>query len=281
MVLKKILTITILLLTTTFASLANENYGPGFTNEKVEQNQKIECTDDVCQKINELYKNETNLDLKKMETSALKAAVHPGTCYAYDDFELICNVNYDEKLKYSLSIIGLENEWPRYRIDGNILKIYGKKHNNEEANYYAKEIDSVYNFINEVKKETEGMNDYDKIFYLQNLLSTKLEYDFSDGYIYKINHVVKSNKAICAGYSNLFYLCCINIGIKCECVGNSSHMWNRVWLDNEWKYIDVTWNDTIGSNVWYLISESQLDKDHPLLDCFKNPQPVNIPISNY
>ena len=47
-------------------------------------------------------------------------------------------------------------------------------------------------------------------------------------------------------------------------------MWNRVWLDNSWKYIDTTWNDQAGENRWYLLDGNELDDNHILLDCFKD-----------
>jgi len=37
---------------------------------------------------------------------------------------------------------------------------------------------------------------------------------------------------------------------------------NKVKVNGEWKYIDVTWNDNTSSNRWCLISESQMNSDH-------------------
>ena len=45
-------------------------------------------------------------------------------------------------------------------------------------------------------------------------------------------------------------------------------MWNRVYLDNNWEYIDLTWNDMLGENKWYLLDICELDNDHVMLDFF-------------
>lgn len=242
---------------------ADETYGPGIVPE-----------DSICKKIEQLYENEENESLKKMLTETLKATIHPGRYKSYATEEYICSVPYSEQLKYNLPIIGFDNTWPRYWIENNELLVYGKKHDLLEAEEHKKSINTLYDFINDVKFATAGMTDEDKIYYLQTLLSQTLEYDTSidTGIIYKVNDVLNEKKGVCTGYSNLFYLCCINIGIKCECVGNKEHMFNRVWLNNEWKYIDCTWNDSMEQNVWYLLNENELDEYHKLLECFKKTE---------
>ena len=40
------------------------------------------------------------------------------------------------------------------------------------------------------------------------------------------------------------------------------HGWNRVLVDGVYYYIDVTWNDSTGTNQWLMISEAQMSLDH-------------------
>jgi len=43
----------------------------------------------------------------------------------------------------------------------------------------------------------------------------------------------------------------------------AAHSWNRVKLDDDnWYYIDVTWDDCIGSDQYYMIPEEVMNQDH-------------------
>ncbi len=67
---------------------------------------------------------------------------------------------------------------------------------------------------------------------------------------------IKSKKAICHGYANLFKMLCDLTFLECEIIngtaktrrddigqhpGDFNHAWNAVKIDNEWKLIDATW----------------------------------------
>ncbi|NAS32382.1 hypothetical protein GTQ40_15465 [Flavobacteriaceae bacterium R38] len=72
----------------------------------------------------------------------------------------------------------------------------------------------------------------------------------------KIEKTLKTRKGICQDYSLIFNKLCKKIGIPVHSIvgfsktgindiGNNksfkNHMWNAVYVDNEWKLIDVTW----------------------------------------
>ena len=87
------------------------------------------------------------------------------------------------------------------------------------------------------------------------------DYNNSKSYYYAIaEHVMKSKKGICSGYTFLFYELCRAAGLKCFIVNgitsqhpktvnffrklnmfNTNHAWNKVKIDNNWYFIDVTW----------------------------------------
>lgn len=67
---------------------------------------------------------------------------------------------------------------------------------------------------------------------------------------------IKSKKAVCYGYANLFKTLCNLTSMECEVIngtaktrlidigqhpGDINHAWNAVKIDNEWKLIDATW----------------------------------------
>ena len=251
------------------------SYGPAYPNTS-ETVGITEITDspvplafDTVSKIEYIYANETNENLKRISIDTMKACVYPENYYNYSNCVLIGNVPYNESFQYSLSSIGLDSSWPRYSVDNSGLMILGKIESNEDKIRHIKEIDDIYNYCIQVKQETEGLTDEQKIAKIQDILMKRLEYDYNQDFLYKPADVLNNGRGVCTGYSTLFYLGCINSGLRCECVGNHEHMWNRVLLNNEWKHIDVTWNDARNGNVWYLQNENELDNQHILLNCFR------------
>ncbi|MBC7849641.1 MAG: hypothetical protein H7Y31_07890 [Chitinophagaceae bacterium] len=97
-----------------------------------------------------------------------------------------------------------------------------------------------------------------------------------------LDSVLKSRKAVCAGYVNVFRNLCDAAGVECVDVSGygrsgfsdlvltrpsfaANHTWNAVRINNEWKLIDVTWASgytdedcnsfTNARNDWYFCAE--------------------------
>lgn len=110
---------------------------------------------------------------------------------------------------------------------------------------------------------------------------TKLAQDYNATYqnvsdSYKVYGVLVKNLAVCDGYAKTFKMFMDILGIPSERVvgfsnyNNKSvnHAWNRVYLDGEYKFIDVTWDDPVpdsGNKVYYdyyLLSEDLFKDNH-------------------
>lgn len=67
---------------------------------------------------------------------------------------------------------------------------------------------------------------------------------------------LRSKKAVCQGYSSLFYDVCDQLGIPVKMIpgasksmlthigklpDNEDHVWNKIYLNNTWELVDVTW----------------------------------------
>ena len=86
-----------------------------------------------------------------------------------------------------------------------------------------------------------------------------------EGFIY-------NRTAVCAGYAKTFEYFMTVLGIPCETVESADHAWNRVAVNGQWYYIDVTWDDPIYtvngvrrdklSHTYFMISEAQMNRDH-------------------
>ena len=82
-------------------------------------------------------------------------------------------------------------------------------------------------------------------------------------------------KAICSGYAAAFQLVMQKLGIECGRVSgmrmgeNVSHQWNFVSLDEEYYYVDTTWDDPVRADgvqtrtyEYFLINETDLAYTH-------------------
>ncbi|WP_143337135.1 transglutaminase domain-containing protein [Dokdonia pacifica] len=98
-----------------------------------------------------------------------------------------------------------------------------------------------------------------------------------------INETLKTQTALCEGYTALFQALCESLGIPCVTIngftktdsrligtspGFKNHAWNAVYLDNEWHLIDVTWGagrETVYRTKWEFIFNDHYYKVAPEL----------------
>ena len=126
--------------------------------------------------------------------------------------------------------------------------------------------------------------------------TTKLEIadKWENVYFKYATRVLRNKRGICEGYATLFYELCRYTNVNCEMVTGfasddidkidkfkkqknfpTNHAWNRVLLNGEWLYIDVTWASsgkydrnrkrteaTYYNPAFYLVKESKLYPDH-------------------
>lgn len=124
---------------------------------------------------------------------------------------------------------------------------------------YAKElknvIDSWPKNLSDIQK-LEKINDYilGKSDYYYEVLNSAQGDNMTTKngfYYYSWQAIMDSGKGVCDAYSNLFNRMCALCGIESETVSNEDHAWNRAKVNGEWKYFDVTWNDTTNKKRKY------------------------------
>ncbi|NLA33057.1 MAG: hypothetical protein GX864_03880, partial [Mollicutes bacterium] len=74
-------------------------------------------------------------------------------------------------------------------------------------------------------------------------------------------------KAICSGYADAMAIFLSEFNIPNFKVASETHVWNAVYINNNWYHLDATWDDQIDSNgneklihKFFLINSANLKK---------------------
>ena len=140
-----------------------------------------------------------------------------------------------------------------------------KKYNDEQIEEIDKVIDKELNTLN-----LNEMSDSEKIKWAHDYLANKNSYDEEGAQTGKGNGfnaygAIVNDKAVCQGYAEAMSLFLDRFNIPNILVSSNTHVWNLIYINGEWKHLDVTWDDPIvingGSVVlydYYLINNATL-----------------------
>lgn len=127
----------------------------------------------------------------------------------------------------------------------------------------------------------DGMTDLEKAQTLNNYLTSTAEYDYAaldvvenllpleelpEEYEYAWNAygILIEKAGVCMSYAYAYKALCDEAGLECIVVtgivtdSSTGHAWNKVRIDNNWRLIDVTWNDSYPPNRYFDLSDSDL-----------------------
>ena len=158
------------------------------------------------------------------------------------------------------------------RIDISITR----KYNKDEIDLIDKKINNIINELN-----INNLNNVeDKIKTFHDYLANNNVYDIEKANNLEIDNdsdsaigALFNGKAICSGYSDALAIFLDKLSLPNVRIATTNHVWNAVKINNEWKHIDLTWDDPIvndGSSIiqydYFLISTKELenknDDDH-------------------
>lgn len=156
-----------------------------------------------------------------------------------------------------------------YNSNGRIDVLIEKKYSNDDIDKINNKINDIINDLNINKYD--DINDKIKIFH--DYLANTNKYDQD-----KLNSNSKYNSdsaigtlfegySICSGYTDTMAIFLSKINVDNVRVANTEHTWNAMLIDDEWKHIDITWDDpitTTGEDAiiydYFLISTDELNK---------------------
>lgn len=190
----------------------------------------------------------------------------------YYDFKGIKNTYPLQEGSGKYKILILENIIDiKYKIV--FQKEYDIKINNE-FNAFLKPTQSIpwnYNmnivkFTNELVKNTD--NAMDKFIKIYNYIIENIDYDYDKlkkltlDYLPNVDLIFEEKKGICYDYAMIFAIMTRSQNIPSKLIKGYKndikgyHAWNEIYLDNEWKIIDITYDKATGKkNVFKNFNE--------------------------
>ena len=124
--------------------------------------------------------------------------------------------------------------------------------------YSDEQIQAINEYIDDFKNKniTKNMSDYDKIKLFHDYIIDNTEYDEESEDSHTAYTLITTGKSICGGYSDIMAIYLDSLKILNYKIASDNHVWNLVYLNNEWKHIDLTWDDPVASDGnQYLIYE--------------------------
>ncbi len=188
--------------------------------------------------------------------------------YIYEPAAKDCD---GEAYHYSVTF---NDDWPY--CSGQICTLGNNKFQVKFLNIdYTTTFEQERKFNAKLSAAIEGMNlwqlsDYKKYRTIYEFICNNVVYDEdayaflrTNGHIqsqipYTAYAALMNGKAVCAGYSRLFYAMCKYVGLPVEYVsgtangrnGWGNHAWNFVKLNGEWYQVDVTWDAGDSPERW-------------------------------
>lgn len=121
-----------------------------------------------------------------------------------------------------------------------------------DKSIYDKAIEIISNVI------TDDMSDYEKELAIHDYITLHTTYDMDSLGILDEHSKNSENpygalinrKAICTGYTSTFKMFMDmfeipNIAVFAKDASDNNHAWNMIQLDDEWYYVDATWDDPV------------------------------------
>ena len=160
------------------------------------------------------------------------------------DTTLLSNINNYVHPFNTYSKISIANS-----TTGEVTIKVTKMYNESDISKINKGVDEI--ITNEI---TNDMSLEDKILKIHDYIINNTRYDVnkSNNDSFNAKGPLFTGKAVCSGYADLMAIFLTKFGVKNYKVASDTHVWNVIFINNEWLHIDLTWDDPI-------IKDSEVD----------------------
>ena len=167
--------------------------------------------------------------------------VHPFNGFSHIETE------YDSLGRVSIRIMKTYKENEIQEIEKKVDELYSQLVN--PASSIENNIMSIHDYIINNSKYDSDRSDNNIINYKSNIAYGPL----FEGY------------AICGGYTDLMELFLEKMNVKSFKISSDDHVWNAVFINNNWYHLDLTWDDPVSKDGkdylehnYFLIDTKQL-----------------------
>lgn len=203
----------------------------------------------------------------------------------WEDFSFVCDLSYVECLNDVQAILDdpyllsdLNNFVHPYnsynelkvnmnnigRIDVHVDKVYSI----EDIALIEAKVDEIKNLVitdtMSTREKIRAIHDYiinTTVYSSEDIVNGNMGTRSNTAYGALINHL-----ASCGGYTDAMALFLYDFGLLNYRISSVQHIWNLVYIDNEWKHLDLTWDDPVTTtreqillDKFFLISTSELE----------------------
>ncbi len=173
---------------------------------------------------------------------------------------------------------------------GNNITVYFTPAQSSRIHNAASDVLLLNKVVNSVvSKANQFSTDYDKVLFVHDYIVNNTTYDQKTYNLISKESTTETiydattsygclvgKNAVCSGYSAAFMLIMQKLGICCARVSGSdlhgnSHEWNYIFLDGEYYFVDVTWDDPVMQDNkqtllhdYLLIDENELLMSHKI-----------------
>ena len=138
--------------------------------------------------------------------------------------------------------------------------------------YSDEDINNINVRVDEIitQEITNDMSIEDKILKIHDYIinNTKYDTDKESENSYDANGPLFEGLAVCSGYADLMAIFLTKFGVSNFKVASDTHVWNAVYINNEWLNVDLTWDDPVtkNSNINTLLHQFFLVNTNTLLE---------------
>jgi len=248
------------------------------TNTKLDNNQFAGKQDYKFVQLTDNFEPHNKQDLLNIYYTVLNSGMKKFIFYCPSEYkDCIKDVDYISNNQVVLS--NINNFVPVYNSFQNIETEFdslGKvsifvKHNYEEEEISLLQV-QVTTIIQKTTKSNMSVEDKIKAIHDYIINNTKYDVNRSDNKVttYQSDNAygaLVEHYAICGGYADSMKLFLDYLNIPNYKISSENHIWNLVYINNNWYHLDLTWDDPVtsdGKDVleydYFLISTEELKK---------------------
>ncbi len=154
--------------------------------------------------------------------------------------------------------------------------------------------------VSDIVKSAKRYNSaWEQALYVHDYIIDESDYSLGSSDVYSAYGCLINHKAVCAGYAAAFQLIMNRLSIPCgrisgtkndNCKNESDHEWNYVFLNGDYYYIDVTWDDPVAEEFcatsqkthhYFCISDNELCLTHRIVHNGFVPRCVSTKLNYY